>query len=397
MNKKTVILVACAIFTLPQLVNAQAITNNYRVINTAVPFLTFSPDSRAAALGDAGVASSPDANSIYWNTAKLAFIDKETGGSLSYAPWLRNLTGDMGLINASYFKKLNKNQALTFGLNYFNQGQIQFTTETGAAAGDFQSREFALTGGYTTKLSQDFSMGLNIKYINSNLIGNQAIANQASKPGNVVAGDLSFFYKKDRPTQVEKGVSASYGLVFQNIGGKINYGRDFTYFIPANMKIGTNINIRPDIHNTINILLDFNKLMVPTPGGKADPAAPPGGVKPPGIGAIDGIFKSFTDAPDGFREEIREVNISAGVEYLYENLLALRGGFFFEPNTKGGRKYVTTGLGFRLKQNYGIDLAYLIPTTSDSPLANTWRLSFMFDIKSRRDIDDPSTDVQVVE
>jgi hypothetical protein len=384
MNKKTVVLLACSLISAAQLVRAQAIKNNYRVVNAAVPFLTFSPDSRHAALGDAGVASSPDANSIYWNTAKLAFIDKEQGGSLSYAPWLRNLTGDMGLINATYFKKINKTQALTVGITYFNQGLIQFTTNTGASAGDFQSREFAITGGYTTKLMQDLSMGVNIKYINSNLIGNQVINGQAAKPGSSVAGDISFYYQKDRPTQrFNRGVSASYGLVFQNVGGKINYGTNLAYFLPANMKLGTNINIRPDLHNSFNLLIDVNKLMVPTPQLNGTI---------PDVGAMQAIFSSFSDAPDGFSEELREFNISAGVEYMYENLLALRGGYFFEPISKGGRKYFTTGLGFRLKENYGLDLAYLIPTTSDSPLANTWRLSFIFDLKGKLS-NSPSDDI----
>lgn len=375
MNKKTVVLLACSLISAAQLVQAQAIVNNFRVVNAAVPFLTFSPDSRHAALGDAGVASSPDANSIYWNTAQLAFMDKEQGGSISYAPWLRNLTGDMSLVNATYFKKINKTQALTFGINYFNQGLIQFTTNTGASAGDFQSREFAITGGYTTKLMQDLSMGVNIKYINSNLIGNQVVNGQAAKPGNTVAGDISFFYKKDRPTQqFERGVSASYGLVFQNVGGKINYGTNLAYFLPANMKLGTNINIRPDVHNTFNILFDVNKLMVPTP--QVDGTIPD-------VGAMQAIFSSFNDAPDGFSEELREFNISAGVEYMYENMLALRAGYFFEPYSKGGRRYFTVGPGLRLKDNYALDLALLIPTTSDSPLANTIRLSFIFDLNGK--------------
>lgn len=376
MSKKLAVILTSIALTMPFLTKAQTPTNNFRVVNAAVPFLTISPDSRGAALGDAGVASAPDANAIYWNTAKLAYIDKSIGGSFSYAPWLRDLTNDMGLLNASFFKKLGKSQAITANLNYFNQGLIQFTTNTGASAGDFQSREFAITAGYATKLAQDFSMGLNIKYINSNLIGTQVVNNQASKPGSTVAGDISFFYKKDRPTaNVERGVSPSFGLVFQNIGGKINYGRDFEYFIPADLKIGTNINIRPDLHNSFNILVDFNKLLVPTPTADG---------KIPDIGSMNAIFSSFNDAPDGFKEEMREVMTSFGLEYNYDNLLAIRGGYFFEAQSKGGRKYVTTGLGLRLRDSYSLDLAYLIPTASGSPLANTWRISLLFDLKNKK-------------
>jgi Type IX secretion system protein PorV len=376
MSKKLAVILTSIALTMPFLTKAQTPTNSFRVVNAAVPFLTISPDSRGAALGDAGVASAPDANAIYWNTAKLAYIDKSIGGSFSYAPWLRDLTNDMGLLNASFFKKVGKSQALTANLNYFNQGLIQFTTNTGASAGDFQSREFAITVGYATKLAQDFSMGVNMKYINSNLIGTQVVNNQASKPGSTVAGDISFFYKKDRPTaNVERGVSPSFGLVFQNIGGKINYGRDFEYFIPANLKIGTNINIRPDLHNSFNILVDFNKLLVPTPTADG---------KIPDIGSMNAIFSSFNDAPDGFKEEMREVMTSFGLEYNYDNLLAIRGGYFFEAQSKGGRKYVTTGLGLRLRDSYSLDLAYLIPTASGSPLANTWRISLLFDLKNKK-------------
>lgn len=389
MSKKLAVILTSIALTMPFLTKAQTPTNSFRVVNAAVPFLTISPDSRGAALGDAGVASAPDANAIYWNTAKLAYIDKSIGGGLSLVPWLGALgIKDMYLVNGSFFKKVGKSQAVTANLNYFSQGLIQFTTNTGASAGDFQSREFAITAGYATKLAQDFSMGLNIKYINSNLIGDQVVNNQASKPGSTVAGDISFFYKKDRPTaNIERGVSTSYGLVFQNIGGKINYGRDFEYFIPANLKIGTNINIRPDLHNSFNILLDFNKLLVPTPTAT-------GSI--PDIGAMNAIFKSFNDAPDGFKEEMREVMTSFGVEYNYDNILAIRGGYFFEAQSKGGRKYVTGGLGLRLMDSFSFDAAYLIPTASGSPLANTWRISLLFDLKNKN-LAAVEDDVQMIE
>lgn len=383
MNKRIVAFFASTMLSLPLFVQAQAIPKYYRVVNSAVPFLTISPDSRSAAMGDAGVASSPDANSIYWNTAKLAYIDKSTGASFSYAPWLRDLTNDMGLINATYFKKVNKNQAFTLNLNYFNQGLIQYTTNTGASAGDFQSREFALTGGYAMKLAQDFAMGVNVKYIRSMLL--DAGKFESYNPGGTVATDIGFYYKKDRPTQEpERGVKAAYGLVFQNIGGKINYGRGLTYFIPANLKVGTAVEIHPDFHNTFTFLVDANKLLVPTP--QADGSIP-------NVGSIQGIFTSFSDAPDGFSEEVREVMLSAGVEYKYENFFALRGGYFFEADTKGGRKYYTAGVGIKLKDSYGLDLAYLIPATSGSPLANTWRLSFIFDLKNKN-LQAPENDIE---
>jgi hypothetical protein len=352
----------------------QALTNGHRIVSSAVPFLTISPDSRAAALGDAGVASSPDAMSIYWNTAKLGFAEKESEISFSYAPWLRDLVNDMGLLNTSYYKKIGDGKALTAGFTYFNQGLIEFTTNTGADAGSFQSREFALTAGYAMKLGQDLSGGLNVKFINSNLIGNQVINNQASKPARTAAADISLYYHKDRPTDHEKKTDMAFGLNLSNIGGKINYGFDKEYFLPMNLKVGTRFTVKPNSQNNFNFLLDFNKLLVPTP--QEDGTLPD-------YGTLQAIFKSFGDAPGGGSEELREINTSFGAEYVYQNLMAVRAGYFFEPATKGGRKYATVGFGFKLKEQYGIDLAYLIPTNSGNPLANTWRISLNYGFPQR--------------
>lgn len=354
--------------------HGQQITNSYRIVSSAVPFLTISPDSRAAAMGDAGVASSPDVNSVYWNTAKLAYAEKDAGINFSYAPWLRDLVGDMGLLNTSAYKKVGEGKAITLGFTYFNQGLIEFTTNTGAFAGDFQSREFALAAGYAMKLGQDFSAGINLKFINSNLIGSQVVNSQASKPAKSAAGDLSFYYHKDRPSDELKKNDIAFGLTLSNIGGKVNYGLDKEYFLPMNLKLGTKFTINPDPSNQFNFLLDFNKLLVPTP--QEDGTLPK-------YGTVEAIFKSFSDAPDGFGEEMREFTSSIGAEYIYQKLMAIRAGYFFEPVSKGGRKYVTMGAGLKLKELYGLDLAYLIPTTSGNPLANTWRITLNYNIPTK--------------
>lgn len=346
-----------------------------RPISTAVPFLTISPDSRAASMGDAGVASSPDANSIYWNTAKLAFSERSVGASVSYTPWLQSLVDDMGLINASFFKKINKNQAFTFGLTYFNLGKIEFTSNTAQSLGTFQSREYVGVVGYTRKLSRDFSMGINLKFINSNLIGTQVVMNQASKPGSSAGGDIGFYYNNNkRPTGDFKRTSMAWGLVFSNLGAKINYGRD-AYFLPANIKLGTALTIRADEHNRFNLLLDANKLLVPTPNGVSNNSKD--------VGVLEAVFKSFNDAPDGMKEELKEITTSVGFEYLYDNAFAVRAGYFYESKMKGNRQYATVGLGLKLKDSYGLDMAYLIPTTVGNPLANTWRLSLIFDLQAK--------------
>lgn len=357
--------------------------NNNRVFSTLVPFLTISPDSRAAAMGDAGVASSPDANSVYWNTAKLVFVDKNLGTTVSYVPWLRDLVDDMGLLNAGMFKRIDKNSAFGLSMTYFNQGEIQFTTATGQPNGTFQSRDMNITAGYSRKIGRDFSTGINIKYINSNLIGNQVVNNIASKPANNVAGDLSFFYTNEKPSAKNKdrGTRYSAGAVISNIGGKMNYGRG-AFYIPTNLKIGGAVNLKVDAHNQFNFLLDANKLLVPTPPLRVNGVIVKG-KDPETTGVISGIFGSFSDAPDGFKEEIREVTLSTGVEYLYNDFFAIRGGYFMSSNLKGGQKYVTTGLGFKIS-NYNLDLAYLIPTSQGSPLANTWRISLTFDLDTKK-------------
>lgn len=355
-----------------------------RTLSPSVPFLTISPDSRAAAMGDAGVASSPDANSIYWNTAKLAFIDKNLGTTVSYTPWLRDLVDDMGLLNAGLFKKIDKNSAFGVSMTYFNQGEIQFTTATGQPNGTFQSRDMNITAGYSRKIGRDFSTGINIKYIHSNLIGAQVVNGLASKPANNVAGDLSFFYTNEKPSAKNKdrGTRYSAGAVISNIGGKINYGRG-AFYIPTNLKVGGAINFKIDAHNQFNFLLDANKLLIPTPPLRDNNGAIVKGKDPETTGVIAGIFGSFSDAPDGFKEELREVTLSTGIEYWYNNFFALRGGYFMESNAKGGNKYVTTGLGFKIS-NYNLDLAYLVPTSQGSPLSNTWRITLIFDLDAKK-------------
>lgn len=355
-----------------------------RTLSPSVPFLTISPDSRAAAMGDAGVASSPDANSIYWNTAKLAFIDKNLGTTVSYTPWLRDLVDDMGLLNAGLFKKIDKNSAFGVSMTYFNQGEIQFTTATGQPNGTFQSRDMNITAGYSRKIGRDFSTGINIKYIHSNLIGAQVVNGIASKPANNVAGDLSFFYTNEKPSAKNKdrGTRYSAGAVISNIGGKINYGRG-AFYIPTNLKVGGAINFKIDAHNQFNFLLDANKLLIPTPPLRDNNGAIVKGKDPETTGVISGIFGSFSDAPDGFKEELREVTLSTGIEYWYNNFFALRAGYFMESNAKGGNKYVTTGLGFKIS-NYNLDLAYLVPTSQGSPLSNTWRITLIFDLDAKK-------------
>lgn len=366
--KKSNIAFLIFLSSLPFFVQAQSITKDYKVVTSAVPFLTISPDSKAAALGDAGVASNPDANSIYWNTAKLAFAPNKYGASFSYAPWLRDLVQDMGLMNLSGYYKISDKQALTVGLTYFDQGLIQFTNAFGEDLDKFHSREMSFTAGIAQKLSSDFSMGLNLKYINSNLVGSNVVNGTAGKPGQTMAFDLGIYYNKNRPSDSDHKTDFSYGLWLQNLGGKVNYGFG-EYFIPANLKVGTQISHKPDEHNTFRFLVDLNKLLVPTPQGDRSELD---------LEVLPSIIGSFNDAPGGMAEELREVMASIGAEYNYDEMVALRAGYFYESRSKGDRKYFTTGIGVKLKDTYNIDLAYLIPAKTGNPLANTWRITLNF-------------------
>jgi Type IX secretion system protein PorV len=375
-------------FAYPLFTQAQTIKENlYRPLGTATPFLTFTPDARRAGMGEAGVASSADANSAFWNIAQLPFADKKLGASTSYTPWLRDLVDDMAFINASIYKKTAKDQVLGLSLTYFNEGKIEFTNAVGQSNGTYQSGEFAITGSYARKLSKYFAMGINLRFINSDLVGGAVINNVVGKVGTSVAGDIAAYYTRDYASgkDKDKGTTLSFGAVMSNLGGKITYYKD-PNFLPANLKIGGGFTKRIDAHNRFTYLLDFNKLLVPTP-----PIRDANGVivqgKSTDRGVIDAIFSSFGDAPGGFSEEIKEFSISTGMEYWYNDLFAARAGYFFESESKGNRKYFTAGLGLRFKDSYGIDLAYLIPSGSNSPLANTWRISLIFNLEAKKVVD----------
>jgi len=354
--------------------------NGSNVITTAVPFLTITPDSRSGALGDAGVALSPDANSIYWNSAKLVFSEKKVGFAVSYNPWLRNIINDMALSYLSGYYKIDDRQAIGGSLTYFDLGSIEFTNDQGAFLQNFNPRELAITAAYARKLGERFSMGVNLRYINSNLTGYNDFNHTASQPGQTAAGDITAFYTND-VNWGGKDVNVSFGGTISNLGGKIAYNSSQKDFIPTNLKLGTAITYHMDVYNKVTFTLDLNKLMVPTPNivdtvinGRettinlnADKSL------------LAGVFGSFTDAPGGFKEEMQEIAISTGLEYWYNDFFSARFGYFGENKNKGNRKYFTTGLGFRY-QKMGFDFAYLFPVGQNSPLANTLRFTLLVNI-----------------
>ncbi len=370
-------------------------TTAARIPTSAMPFLGFTPDARSAGMGDVGVALSPmDANAIFWNPSKLVFAEKERGVALSYTPWLRNLTDDMYFTYLSGFRKLGKNQVLGFSLLYFDLGTIEFTNSSGQSEGSFGSREYAFTLSYSRRLFRNFSMGVNAKYANSNLAGNYSLNGMTIKPASTVMADISGYYENEIRDEVSgKGIKWAFGGMLSNVGGKVSYGTTQRYFLPTNLRLGTTFTYYTDRFNKFNFAVDLNKLMTPTPPlyqtVNGQPVLVNGqkvvlkGREYDNLTSLSGAFGSFADAPDGFAEELKEVNINTGVEYWYNDAFAARLGYAHEARIKGDRKYFTTGIGLRVQNKYGVDFAYLIPMRQGSPLAQTFRLSLILDLKKK--------------
>jgi hypothetical protein len=352
-----------------------------RIPASPLSFLTFAPDARSAAMGEAGVALSPDANSAYWNAAKLPYNTKDFGVSISYTPWLRYLVDDMWLGYVSIYKKLGDRQAVAFSANYFNNGELDLRDAVGNNIGYFNSREVAFNGTYSRQLGRNFSMGLTLKYISSNLAGNAVVNNVSLSPARVAAGDISAYYKKEfKNEDTGSELVWSLGAVLSNLGGKINYGSssETENFIPTTLKVGTGLSYTGDGRNRFNFIIDFSKLMVPTPDGKTNINTKP---------LLNGVFGSFSDAPDGFKEEVQEVAIATGLEYWYNNIFALRAGYFGENKNKGDRRFFTAGAGLRFADKWGADFAYMFPTTQGSPLAQTLRITVSLGLNKAEKLD----------
>ncbi len=360
--------------------NAQTSTTGANTITTGVPFLTISPDSRAGAMGDAGAATSPDINSQAWNAAKYAFAGSQMGIALSYTPWLRNLVSDINLAYLVGYKKLDDHQTMSASLRYFTLGDIQFIDQYQNSMGTQKPNEFAIDFGYTRLLSDNFSGAVAIRYIRSDLTGGQMVNGTASYAGNSYAADVSFYYQKEMRVNRKSSTLAA-GINISNIGSKISYDNGTTKdFIPTNLKLGVSYKTEMDRYNTITFAFDANKLLVPTP--RADSIKVGGVSQSVGFSAdkspIAGIFSSFSDAPGGLKEELKEINFSFGTEYWYNKQFALRAGFFYEDPTKGNRKYFTAGAGLKMNV-FALDFSYLLPVAQNNPLANTLRFTLSFD------------------
>jgi hypothetical protein len=355
----------------------------YNPISTAVPFLTITPDSRHGAMGNVGVATSPDANSQYLNPSKYAFIEGDYGFSVSYTPWLRKLVSDINLAYLSGYYRIDKNQVLGSSLRYFSMGDIMLQDINGTDLSNVRPNEFALDFSYSRKLSDFFSGGIALRYIRTDLNGGYSQEN--STAGNALATDVSFYFNKKWEGGVQSKSFAA-GIDLSNIGSKISYnGGQTKEFLPANMRLGATFTNEFDETNSLSVSLDINKLLVPTPSTREVTDNSGGVVVLPDNSSnqsvIGGLFSSFSDAPGGFKEELQEYTISAGAEYWYNKRFALRTGYFNEAQNKGNRKFFTTGVG--VKWNLcSIDFSYLMPVYQNNPLANTIRFTILFNSES---------------
>lgn len=363
------------------LLNAQN-AGRINVVTTAVPFLRISPDARSGGMGDIGIATSPDASSGFWNIGKVAFNESKGGIAATYTPWLKNLVNDVYLASLSGYYKLDEMQAVNASLRYFSLGNIQFTDGTGMALGAGKPREFGFDIGYSRKLTDKVGLGVALRYINSDLTNGVSSSSTTYKAGNSVAGDIGFYYDGKN----EQGDGFAFGATLTNLGAKISYtgNANAKDYIPANLGVGSTWTKNFNEDNKLTFGLDINKLMVPTPpvdaNGNFPDQASIDAYRNKGL--VSSWFSSFGDAPDGFKEELKEFQVSAGAEFWYKNQFALRAGYFYEDKTKGNRRYFTTGIG--IKYNiFGLNFSYLLPSGSgvtQNPLSNTLRFSILFDL-----------------
>lgn len=384
MKKKRVVLVLFFLALSGTTMIFSQSSGQLNAIQTVVPFLTIAPDSRAGAIGDAGVATSPDVYSNHWNPSKYAFIDGNAGLGISYSPWLRNLVPDINIAYLAGYKRIDSKQVLSASLLYSSLGDVPFTDEFGNLQRTFNPNEFALDAAYSRLFSEHFSGGIAFRFIYSNLTGGTYSGGVATKPGISFAADISGYYQKKISIASKEG-QLGLGFNFSNIGTKMSYSTAQTAdFIPMNMRLGTSATVNLDHFNKITATLDLNKLLVPTPPiySSTNPDSIIKG-RNPNVSVPVAIFQSFYDAPGGFKEELREITYSFGLEYWYNNQFAIRGGYFYEDPTKGNRKYFTAGAGFRLKA-FTLDFSYLMPVAQNNPLAHTLRFSIAFDFNALR-------------
>ena len=396
----TLALVAAAA---PRALAQDNIKDDFNPIQTGVTSLSIAPDARGASMGDIGAATDPDANSQYWNPSKYAFAYSQGAASLSYTPWLRKLVNDIFLANLAGYWKIGSgdNQALSASLRYFSLGEVT-TNSPGEAtvAQTLNPYEMSIDLGYSRKLSEKFSMGVVFRYIYSDLGFSDSYAGDQNTGASAFAADISGYYTT-YPIIGRNECQWSWGWNISNIGSKVssNNGED-PAFLPTNLRLGTTFAFPLADYHTLALSVDLNKLLVPTRPREKDYVTAPENTeenlqqqrdynealeKWEDMSSITGIFKSFSDAPGGFSEELKEINWSLGAEYNYNQQFFLRAGYFYENAMKGNRQYFTVGAGFSLNV-VRLDAAYMLATAQTSPLDQTLRFTLTFDMDGLRDL-----------
>ncbi len=382
-NLRTVIVLAClsmAIFA-----HAQEKLSEFNPVEHAVISQTIAPDARSAGMGDVGAATDPDVNSQYWNPAKYPFCISRAGIALNYTPWLRQLVNDIDLAYVAGYYRIGDYSAISGSLRYFSLGEVM--TSQDANAMTVNPYEMSLDAAYSLMLSEHFSIAAALRWIYSDLRYDYS---EASTPASAFAADLAMYYNNyfdigNRECQIGLGMNIS------NVGSKISYyGDTRSQFIPANLRIGASIMVPVDEYNRFSFSADANKLLVPTiPPQNTDESAQDYRNRVieeyNDMGSIAGIFKSFNDAPGGFKEELQEIQWSLGGEYVYHDQFSLRAGYHHESANKGNRKYFTVGGGFRMNV-FSLDVGYVISTAKSNPLDQTLRFSLSFDMDGIKDL-----------
>ena len=368
----------------------------FNPVNTGVTTLSIAPDARGASMGDLGAATEPDANSQFWNPSKYAFAYSRAGFSLSYTPWLRKIVDDIFLANLSGYWKIGEsdNQAVSASLRYFSLGEVTTGSEAIGSAQTLNPYEMSVDAGYSRKLSEKFSMGVVLRYIYSDLGFSSSYSGDMSTGASAFSADISGYYTT-YPVIGRNECQWSWGWDISNIGTKVSYdhGND-PAFLPTNLRLGTAFTFPLADYHNLTLGLDLNKLLVPTRPREADyDTSTPDGQREyldalerwENMSSITGIFKSFSDAPGGFSEELKEINWSLGAEYVYNQQFFLRAGYFHEHAMKGNRQYFGMGAGFSFNV-LKIDASYMIATAQTSPLDQTLRFTLTFDMDGLREL-----------
>ena len=365
--------------------NSQDKRDMFNPVHTALVSQTIAPDARSAGLGDVGVATDPDVNSQYWNPAKYPFCISRAGVAINYTPWLRQLVNDMYLANVAGYYRIGEYSAVSASIDYFSLGEVYTSEDEGAMT--IKPYEMSFDASYSLMLSEKFSLGVALRWLHSDLRFDYT---ENASPASAFAADLAGYYN-NYINIGQRECQLGLGFNIQNVGSKIKfYGDDRSQFLPATLRLGASLMVPVDEYNRFSVAFDASKLLVPTVPKQNDGESTEDYQRRVqeeynDVSSISGIFKSFSDAPGGFKEELQEIAWGIGAEYVYHDQFTLRAGYHHESENKGNRKYFTVGGGFRMSV-FSLDVGYVIATAKSNPLDQTLRFSLAFDMDGIKDL-----------